>query len=626
MNPSDRSFRPLTGRRVTVRATALRLSALVAVLVAATGCRDDALYLGPDVEGPRTLAPHVVALDVEAPDTIEIDEEMMVRVRSETQPGRSPIQRLGFTALVRGADGVEHVLSDERELEEPAEAASATFIVPLAEGVVREGDVVSIEVFGYSVNTAGACVAASGSEFQQLACDVREDGVTTAHEETGDFRTVQVVHGRTIPFASAGWIADLLVHPNGGRVFLSNHTAHQVEVFDVRDMSFAGSVRVGSEPWGLETNARGDTLMVANSGGTSLSLVALDRLQEDVARRQEIPRLKIFEFTPSETGPRWLRQEMSFSDRPQHLARDSRGRFVLSTKATAGGPSGAFRVGEWRDGRFETRLVRTLRAPPGHGQGSAGSPTWTITNVDSIQYRERETEDSVRIFDGRRSTPWLPLEEAVANMENQGSDILADSVAWDYRAIELGDTTWVSPSANRQYVAVGESDGLVMLWDAQRGILSHEVEVNDLVRNTGEPIRGIRLNHDGSFGAVRSTENLYFFDRGLRLQGSSAVGAEGTGIALRPGQQDNRTIAFYGTGDNAITAVETTHYRTVASLPLRGTVTGPFVAEAPLTADNQGLSCPADLREADADCVVARVYAVTDAGLLVVRVRAGDLR
>jgi hypothetical protein len=599
------------------------MAVLVAVAATLAGCEGDTLY-GPD----PTAAPHAVALEVTAPERMEVGDSAVIRVHGQADPDGDRLERLGFTAILRDQAGAETIIAREEDVTPPARTASATFTVHLDEAQVREGDQLSLEVFGYAITTGGDCVAAVGADMQQLACMVAGD-LTVARNVSGHRSTVEVVHGRTTPLAEGGWIADLLVHPTGDRVFLSNHTRHQVEVFEIAGAaaSFARSVPVGSEPWGLELDAPGNNLMVANSGGVSLSFVPLDQLEEDVGRRQEIPRLKIFEFTETEDGAGWLRQQFSFSDRPQHIARDYRGRILLSTKATAGGSSGAFRVGEWRDGRFETRLVRTQREPAGSGQGSTGEPVRTITNVDSIQYRERETEDEVRIYDGTLVTPWLPLDQATRYLKDRDSNIQVDSVAWDYRAIALGDTTFVQPSGNRRHVAIGESSGLVMLWDAERGILSHEVEVADLVRNTGESIRGVRLNHDGSFGAARGTESLYFFDRGLRLQGSSALPDGGAGLGLRPGSSDARTHAFFGTDDGMIRVVETTHYRTAATFALRDTVVGPLVAAPPVPADNEGLSCPADIDQADDACVITRIYAVTDApGLVVVRVRAGDLR
>jgi hypothetical protein len=602
-------------------AIAVATAACLSLVLAA--CDADTLY-GPE----PTAESHAAALEVSAPELMEVGDSVVIEVRGQSGADGDRLQLLGFSGFLRDAAGEDRVITGEQEVAPPARTATARFTIPLDEEIVREGDVLSLEVFGYAITTEGDCVAATGSDFQQLGCLV-QDEVITARGVSGQRAAIQVAHGRTTAIPDAGWVADLAVHPSGGRVFLSNHTRHQIEVFDISGAvgSFVRSVPVGSEPWGLEFNATGTELIVANSGGISLSIVPLDALQEDVGRRQEIPRLKIFEFTATDDGARWVRQHFSFSDRPQNIARDSRGRIVLSTKATEGGPSGAFRVGEWREGRFETRLVRTMRDPAGSGQGGAGDPTWTITNVDSIQYREGETEDQVRIFDGNLVTPWLPLDEAIQNLEDRGSDILADPTTWDYRAIALGDTTFVSPSGNRRFVAVGESNGLIMLWDAERATLSHEVEVADLFRNTGETVRGVRLNQDGTFGAARGSENLHFFDRGLRLQGTAALTEGGAGVALRPGMATNRTHAFYGTGDGAIRAMETTHYRTVGTLPIRDSVVGPLVSGPPLPEDNEGLTCSADVEESDPACVVARVYTVTDApGLLVVRVRAGDLR
>ena len=96
-----------------------------------------------------------------------------------------------------------------------------------------------------------------------------------------------MVRGRTTPFTvDARLIGDLVVDTLRQRAYLSNRFGSQLLVFDPTNFAFTGEVSVGSEPWGLHINAGGDTLLVANSGGTSVTHVALGASpREAVGRR-----------------------------------------------------------------------------------------------------------------------------------------------------------------------------------------------------------------------------------------------------------------------------------------------------------------------------------------------------
>ena len=73
-----------------------------------------------------------------------------------------------------------------------------------------------------------------------------------------------------------------MYHPGKDRLYLTNITQNQVEVFNLGDSSFKAPVIVGSRPWGItvwprdRTGTPGDTILVANSGGTDISYVDLD--------------------------------------------------------------------------------------------------------------------------------------------------------------------------------------------------------------------------------------------------------------------------------------------------------------------------------------------------------------
>src|SRR4051812_2582087 len=94
--------------------------------------------------------------------------------------------------------------------------------------------------------------------------------------------TVVVVAGVTRPLPLGGEVADALYHQGKDRLYLTNITRNQLEVFNLADSSFKAPVSIGSRPWGLtvwprdRNGTQGDTVLVANSGGTDISYVDLN--------------------------------------------------------------------------------------------------------------------------------------------------------------------------------------------------------------------------------------------------------------------------------------------------------------------------------------------------------------
>src|SRR5687768_17942145 len=103
--------------------------------------------------------------------------------------------------------------------------------------------------------------------------------------------TLVVVAGSTKPLPSGGTVADALYHSRTDRLYMTNIQRNQLEVFSLTDSSFKSPVIVGSRPWGITSWPRnrggtmGDTLLVANSGGTDISYVNL-RSEEHTSELQ----------------------------------------------------------------------------------------------------------------------------------------------------------------------------------------------------------------------------------------------------------------------------------------------------------------------------------------------------
>jgi hypothetical protein len=186
-------------------------------------------------------------------------------------------------------------------------------------------------------------------------------------------------------------------------------------------------------------------------------------------------------------------------------------------------------------------------------------------------------------------------------------------------------------------VAFGEGGraeaGRISFWHAGTRGLSYEVSVADIVSNASEPIRGLELNRDGTLGAARGDAS-YFFTTDLRLQGSFVDGLEegAAGVVLHPRHPGDyragvargstpETVAFLGTGNRTIRIVDTVHFTYRGEIPIRDNLSGPFRAGPPTASDNQGKSCPSN-----PTCVVAKLYAATDAGgMVVIDVLASDI-
>jgi hypothetical protein len=442
--------------------------------------------------------------------------------------------------------------------------------------------------------------------------------------------------GTLVTIPGVGRLADMVVDAGSGHVFLSNLGQHRIEVLRPDTLAFRGAVAVGSEPWGVSLNRGGDTLIVANSGGTNVSFVPLDALQEDVGRRFQIPRITLYEIDVERdadgveeyTDARFF----NYADRPQHIAQDSRGRLVYSAISTQAAPIGSVRVADMPAGRtrWDARLLFHERAI------AFGDSSYVVFDADSV-FVEYGT-DRVVVWDHvpgtwpkqhvRNQTP-APVPDAVAAVRAQLGNAGWAFGSWRMpEAAALADTTYVAASGDRNYVVIGEGardrPSRIMVWHAAAGRLPIVEDIADIVNNTSDFVHGVELNADGSLGVARGELGTYFFGRDLRLQGLTAAHpARGRGAAFLPGSTGDRTLAFEPTLQGTVRILETTHYRVIREIPVREAITGPFRV-GPVRAGS--IPCPADPAVGAEGCVVATVYGVT-AGrrLLVLEIRREDL-
>ncbi len=459
--------------------------------------------------------------------------------------------------------------------------------------------------------------------------------------------------GVTVPLPNGvEQVGDLVVDQARGRLYVSNRGGHTVEVLeadvDGRFRFRPTAVPVGSQPWGMSLNRGGDSLIVANSGGTNFSLVALESLREE--RRYQIPRTTLHEVSldlENDTcEPHWY----NYTDRPQFVTQDRDGRLLYSAGTSAVAPVGTIRMayvppaGE----RLSSHLLfpgllgsAPMTAPPLEARGvEPGQPAdeetgieldWAIANVDSITYHTRydppfanatcaatlhDHVPGTRQYISAGPQSVAAMEDLITELYDQGSDVVAfPGHLWAVPEALTGmDTTYVAVSGNRALVAFAEGvrapDARVTLWSAE-SLMSRQDDMADLMNNTSDRISSVALNVDGSLGVARGTAGAYFFDRDLRLLGTASSGlAGGLGAAILRIEGDGavRDLAFLGTTRSSIQVVETTNYRPILELPISGNVTGPL---------RVGAWVPG---------VGVTVYAVTEGGILVLDVPADQVQ
>lgn len=597
-----------------------------------------------------------VSVELSAPPRMELADRVRVRVTARDNDGGSGIARLGVTALainVRSAFVADTVPLGPR--------LDTTYAIPQQGVVVKEfsfgpfnvdplllPDTLRFQVHAFAVDSAGNCAAAVATTAQSLPCGSFRNEIVAANF-IGQEASTLVVPGRTIKLPDGGAIADAIVDYPRQRLYLSNLSANRVDVLDLATLSFLPSgIRVGSQPWGLTIDRTGDTLFVANSGGTNISFVDLVTGQEVPQRRLKTPNTVLYQLEEIQdvNGNTALKLTfIDFSDRPQFIAQDALGRLLYSTVPTGARPSGTIR---WVDPdpdpsvAGEEREVYMLIPDAAY---EAKPRTWVIANVDSMWVNADGA--TFTIWDHEPGHPgrtirigpvepddMLAVLDSLRTIEGRRVDVLwyADHT-WNVDAIGLSDTTFVAASGDRRWVAFGEGatgpTGRIMLWNAALSRLSSVVNISDLVGNASERVLGVALNENGSLGVARGQQAAYFFTNDLRHQGRferDLVGGAG-GVTLHPGHatingSDETTLAFAGTGRKSIKIIDTFHFYERGEILIRDDVIGPLRASLPLPSDNAGLSCPMDDR-----CVIAKLYGVTSTGgVVVVNVRRRDLR
>ncbi len=590
-----------------------------------------------------------VSLSVSLLPRMELSDLIRVTVKAFDNPGGSGIASTGLTAIVTNTSRTDTLVLNPTDAFFGAASDTAvsefSFTPPFVDPTSLP-DTLGIVFFGIAYDQEGNCGGAVTEEFtNQVSCNsVPIAGVAyTIANAVTESKQVIAVTGRTSLTPGGGVLADLLVDTLRSRVYVSNLTRNRIQTLEADPGTWGPEVFVGADPWGLDISQGGDSLFVANSGGTSISFVSLvGSPREDLSRRYVTQNTPLFEITRQlgsgqDTTLALEKLEgifIDFSDRPQFIARDAEGRLLYSTKPTPSAEEGTIRVVTKEVG-WDFPEAKILIVP---ADVEYIPQKYAIAHVDSVDlYRVNGDHDLVEIHDHKAGFPdvtissgVLRLDSALAVMSaNPDSDIFWIEGGWVRERLSFNDTTFVTASGDREWVAFGEGGtageeaGRITLWDASAAKIHRRLLVADLLNNASERVSGLALSGDGSLGAARGNNASYYWSTDLRLQGSVSTDVEGgAGIALHPYHpsftpatpSSERTLSFVGQADYTIRILDTTHFAERGQLHIRDMVVGPMKAGPPLPTDNDGLgsACVGD------DCVVVKLYGITDAGGVVV--------
>ncbi|HMG70688.1 MAG TPA: hypothetical protein VK544_06200 [Gemmatimonadaceae bacterium] len=431
--------------------------------------------------------------------------------------------------------------------------------------------------------------------------------------------TVVVVAGVTRPLPAGGQVADALYHTGKDRLYLTNITRNQVEVFSLADSSFKTPIFVGSRPWGLTVwpTARGtaaapgmgDTLLVANSGGTDISYIDLNVGADGAeVHRYALPNIIVYSVT-TVTGttsglPFQQLTRYDFSDRPQ---------FPAATCIVAGGVC------------TDVLLAYTTTPTPGqttpfqnlngtirwenltHGESAAGriDPHTSHFFFEPAMGQSAGRADTLKIvrFDANG------IDSAIVVPYNQ--PVAGGFYSVTVRLPELGfrDTTFARNSGNFQRAIFGEGGSVfgsrAVAFDADRGFaptftngagvvtaipipvvdmgISPATAVSDFIGNTFAQVKGVSINFDGSLSAIRA-DSTYVLNPLLRLQGVLNTTVNNAGLDFHPLNTGPNSfplttrLLFAASSEPLIEIFDTRCYQRIASIPIRDPIIGPIKA------------------------------------------------
>lgn len=429
--------------------------------------------------------------------------------------------------------------------------------------------------------------------------------------------TLTVVAGKTYALPAASQIGDAIYNANRQELYLTNTTFDRLEVFSLASNSIVATIPIGSRPvgialWPRDTlGAYADTVVVANSGGTNLSVV--DMITRREVRRHRLPsyQVRTVKTSVNEGGGITVNYtEWEFSDRPFHLG---------LTCITAGAAS--------------CNMVRAVysttptlaQASPVTSRGYLAWVNLNPTGAGPHQHLVYEhtsfiaSTDTLEITSINDSIPGQP-ERAVVLGAGVG-------VRTDIRDLAFRDSTFVRNSGDFLTGLIGEGGAVnfarIVNYNARLGLGSLPpigggscvlagvalnctatfdsavagVEfVHDFVVNRQARISSIATNFNGRTNVVRA-DSIYAFDRLLRQTGMMQISGASVGMDFHPGNAfdaatrgnggagyQNSRLLFAARPDSSIDVFDTYFYGRVTDttstastipIPIRNSLVGP---------------------------------------------------
>jgi hypothetical protein len=561
---------------------------------------------GADTQGPlvyQTLR-----------DRIEADDSITVRAIDP-----SGVAWIGYEMFAENGGAL--ILADSIAINTTFTDAQAQ--LPLNVPAAYVGQKIVLRSFGVDASgNRGYSTAATSSTPQTDPIAARRD-------------TTLVVYGKTFSLPKGGLGADIAVDTLRSMAIISNLTFDRLEVWQGSSSTFATkTIAVGSDPWGMFIDNSGDTLLVANSGGTNISRVFIgstdmNLVNEVAARRIKTPNTLAYDVGVAISNgiARYKITVHDFSDRPQYIAQSLTNEIYYSTKPTTEAPDGTIRHYDPNFPAPDVRLIWQYGARD-------GTDNVGVINADSvfaiISPIETQT-DSIVICDhpyGQTTASLCFISDninaAISAAQAYGGDVVGIG-GLNILSLGLTDTTFVGAGGDRRWIAFGEGNtpgraGRIMMASDPGDFFSPGMTVRDLTNNAAERVYGVAINSNSNSIAAHGFES-YFSDIEwpfhLRLQGKFNTFDTGAGIAYHPlnagdTSPDDQRVAFVASANGTIEIVDSFHYTGRGVLPVRASLYGPIRVTNRFATDDPS--------------VILKLFGLTTEGLIVIDIRAADIK
>lgn len=387
-----------------------------------------------------------------------------------------------------------------------------------------------------------------------------------SNRATSAAETLTVVAGKTYALPAGSQIGDGIYNSRLRELYLSNTSFDRIEVFSLASNSFVASIPVGSRPVGLamfprdSTGNYKDTLIVANNGGTNLSIVDLVSRRE--IRRHRLPNYQVQTVKTTTNGGGGLDviiTEWDFSDRPFHIgatcrtsgtAQCTRVRVLYSTTPTAAQATPFTNRGYLAWTEMDT--VGTIGLP------SHLVYEHSIGGVDTLQ-----------LIAVKDTIPGQAIRDTILGA-GVGTRVTISDLAF-------AESTFVRNSGDFYHGLVGEGGAVAfaraLTFDVRPGLVydtstaagcsvagfvlkcggfrdagvSASIHVRDFVANRAARITSIATNFNGRTNLVRA-DSIYAFDFILRQTGMMQIGAGNSAVGMDFHPSNNFDATLRGTG------------------------------------------------------------------------------